>query len=328
MAIVDKNGYEAWAIKVIGRVVKFSTEVHDKQALSKTEFVRTYFTDNNHETTDKNIVRQLNIQPLQEPQPVTDVTDVTDVTNISTTTQTEASNNENNANSTAKDNTNQAQMDLAQNSASIENAVPITDASTLATALSTALYGKGALTISSVDIGNKTSSIYNQDQDTSTITLSTKLLTSPTITIQDLAIALAHEFAHLRNARCNTNDTCGGGHYHNEAFKIEAEDIYLTAVKTRGQGWGNSTPTQKFINILRQLSIDPAASVLAVFANDPVVSQAVGQVNSSRQAAADRLAMAREARGSTQSEIAALRAEVSELKVMIAQLLETRQQQA
>jgi hypothetical protein len=69
-----------------------------------------------------------------------------------------------------------------------------------------------------------------------------------------LATRLAHEFAHLRNAASRTQDTSPTSPaYHNDHFRREAEDIYLTHTTTRGSGYGQSRPTPQFRQIVDAL---------------------------------------------------------------------------
>jgi hypothetical protein len=293
--IVDRHGNECWNLKVTGKVITYQTEEQDKQSLGKTEFSRNHYFDGDRETTsteDYKILRQLNLASY-DPKTAGLTMDQ------------------------RREIAEQSSPELAQAATTTQDptTITITDTYSLVSAIANQFYDDGEMPIKDINITQTTKWHSDIQGNELVLTIPARSLNLP---INDFAVRLAHEFAHARNLFVGCKDTCGGGSYHNDNFKNEAEDLFLTAVKTRGQGWGNTEPTPKFLAKIGNLPLDTAASVLSQLTmsdNDLAAYQsALLSVD------VDKMQRVREAKTTTQTELAALRDEVAQLKELVKEL--------
>lgn len=84
------------------------------------------------------------------------------------------------------------------------------------------------------------------------INISAEYLDRP---IANIMATLQHECVHLYCSQNGITDTSQGGRYHNKNFKIEAELRGLIIEKGLYIGWSVTTPTQEFINVLKNNGI-------------------------------------------------------------------------
>jgi hypothetical protein len=288
--IVDKFGNEAWNITKKNKLVTFTTDDGTK-ALSITEFRRKYFED---ELSNDDNISTLSISQDLE---------------LKTLSQLE----EEEEQMTEQLVQNEIEIDTTLSSSNLN--VNIHDIDEITNAIKNQFFDIDELTLTPIAFGQnnaKFESTYDHESKLATITIGLKAFS--VLTYLDFAVKLCHEFCHIQNLISNTKDTCGGGSYHNENFKLLADDLYLTSEKTRGQGWGNLVHTQKFIN--KMLNVFQNSTTLHMLTSFDSIPQVVVDTTT------DKMQLVREAKINTQQQLDALRAEVKELKAMIQLLLD------
>ena len=74
--------------------------------------------------------------------------------------------------------------------------------------------------------------------------------------IENIMATLQHEMVHYYCEVNEINDTCQYGRYHNGNFKREAEARGLIITRANGIGWSVTTPSESFIEVLREHGIE------------------------------------------------------------------------
>lgn len=84
------------------------------------------------------------------------------------------------------------------------------------------------------------------------INISAEYLSRP---IENIVSTLQHEMIHLYCAINDIKDTSNNNVYHNKKFKEEAEARGLSIEKAQTIGWSVTTPTEEFIEYIKDLNI-------------------------------------------------------------------------
>lgn len=88
------------------------------------------------------------------------------------------------------------------------------------------------------------------------INISAEYLSRP---IENIVSTLQHEMVHLYCAMNDIKDTSNNNVYHNKKFKEEAEQRGLSIEKAQTIGYSVTTPTEEFIEYIKDLSISEDA---------------------------------------------------------------------
>lgn len=88
------------------------------------------------------------------------------------------------------------------------------------------------------------------------INISAEYLSRP---IENIVSTMQHEMVHLYCAMNDIKDTSNNNVYHNKKFKEEAEQRGLSIEKAQTIGWSVTTPTEEFIEYIKDLSISEDA---------------------------------------------------------------------